>query len=578
MKRYFCIFTVLTLISLPSFAHAAVFNVTPNGGSNCNLGPCDLQSAFDAAEINGEDNVLNLAAGVFSASLGTFKYEPVVETGSLTLQGDPGGGTLIDGSGQAAMRISTLGSNFQNPVPDALSNVSISNITFQGGVGSDHAGGLSILTNDASVVVDQCKFFRNKNINTSGPSTPDFGGGGLSIYSIDFGSITLTNNEFRNNGVSSDGGGGFLLAVLGDMIVQGNNFVGNFASSSFAGGNGISASGFSGAGGLFALAVSGSLNVDRNYFFGNFADTTSAGMLAIAALATGTITNNIILNNTVVNTSPSTTSSAIGGGGAIIAGTGTLNIGNNTIADNRVTNGDGGGLVVFSVIASFQGGSSAKADIYNNIVFNNVSSGGVDCLTSCNDIFVIDSDFSNPSSTTSSTVNVFNNDYSDISFTCDPNLGCVPQETVDPITNFTADPLFVSEGTGDVHLLSGSRAIDKGTAFAPVIPTVDFDGKPRNQGKDIDLGALEFSSAPTENCANGADDDGDGLIDCKDPDCSGAAACRGGEGGGEGGGGITPNAGNGGGCSLMSGPANPSFISLMTIPLLLMMRRFRRRS
>lgn len=37
---------------------------------------------------------------------------------------------------------------------------------------------------------------------------------------------------------------------------------------------------------------------------------------------------------------------------------------------------------------------------------------------------------------------------------------------------------------------------------------------------------FSFSSFAQENCTNGVDDDGDGLIDCQDPDCGNSTACR----------------------------------------------------
>ena len=43
--------------------------------------------------------------------------------------------------------------------------------------------------------------------------------------------------------------------------------------------------------------------------------------------------------------------------------------------------------------------------------------------------------------------------------------------------------------------------------------------------------SLGGGPAPTENCTNGTDDDGDGLVDCVDPDCANNPACGGGGGG-----------------------------------------------
>jgi parallel beta-helix repeat protein len=54
--------------------------------------------------------------------------------------------------------------------------------------------------------------------------------------------------------------------------------------------------------------------------------------------------------------------------------------------------------------------------------------------------------------------------------------------------NISGNPLFVS-GTSDVHVQSGSPAIDK--ALAAYAPTTDFAGTARPQGAAADLGAYE---------------------------------------------------------------------------------------
>jgi hypothetical protein len=60
----------------------------------------------------------------------------------------------------------------------------------------------------------------------------------------------------------------------------------------------------------------------------------------------------------------------------------------------------------------------------------------------------------------------------------------------------TADPQFVNyqaNGSGDYHLKAGSPAIDAGVSMNA--PTTDFDGKPRPQGKGIDIGPYESGTA-----------------------------------------------------------------------------------
>src|SRR4029450_1526003 len=107
MKRSIFAFAILALLGTGAIARAATFQVTPDGGSDCNTGPWDLESALDGAVTNGEHNVLNLARGQYSAGLGTFIYIPLTQARSLTLVGDPGGGTVFQGDGNQILSIDT---------------------------------------------------------------------------------------------------------------------------------------------------------------------------------------------------------------------------------------------------------------------------------------------------------------------------------------------------------------------------------------------------------------------------------------------------------------------------------------
>jgi hypothetical protein len=59
------------------------------------------------------------------------------------------------------------------------------------------------------------------------------------------------------------------------------------------------------------------------------------------------------------------------------------------------------------------------------------------------------------------------------------------------------------------------------------IPTIEWEvpcgGRP---GAFLELGVGDFDTCEVaERCAGGDDEDGDGVVDCADPDCSGSAAC-----------------------------------------------------
>jgi hypothetical protein len=79
----------------------------------------------------------------------------------------------------------------------------------------------------------------------------------------------------------------------------------------------------------------------------------------------------------------------------------------------------------------------------------------------------------------------------------------VPSGSGITVTNaITGDPLFINPGNLDLHLQSGSPAIDTGASDVSSLVTADYDGIPRPRGSAYDIGAYEFSSGPcTPNCA-----------------------------------------------------------------------------
>ena len=61
----------------------------------------------------------------------------------------------------------------------------------------------------------------------------------------------------------------------------------------------------------------------------------------------------------------------------------------------------------------------------------------------------------------------------------------------DPGSNYI-DPLFVNNSTPDLHVQSGSRAVNAGINLGSgIVGTVDFVGNPRVQGSNIDIGGYE---------------------------------------------------------------------------------------
>lgn len=109
-----------------------------------------------------------------------------------------------------------------------------------------------------------------------------------------------------------------------------------------------------------------------------------------------------------------------------------------------------------------------------------------------------------------------------------PSFSCIQNWTSGGIGNIADDPLFVSQPTGDYHLLAGSPCIDAGAdGYWSSWPQQDLDGNCRLAGAHVDMGCYEYGSTPDrdgdllsdadEQARNtdigNADTDGDGLRD-----------------------------------------------------------------
>jgi hypothetical protein len=99
------------------------------------------------------------------------------------------------------------------------------------------------------------------------------------------------------------------------------------------------------------------------------------------------------------------------------------------------------------------------------------------------------------------------------------------------VNSLNSNPNFENATSKDFHLKPASPAIDKGIEIFTV--TTDYDGNQRpmdgdnNGSAQFDIGAYEYTGTyiplppPTYACSDGADNDGDGLVDYPDdPGCS----------------------------------------------------------
>lgn len=461
-------FIFLSFLLSPVFGFAAVFNVNNSA---------ELQDALSTAASNGEDDTINIAAGTFNTNGSAFSYMPAAfENFALTLVGDGSGSTILDGVGLDLVII--IDTTFVTD--DSNSNITIRDLSIRNGNNSDgDGGGLFVITEFANITIENCEFSSNVTV---------LDGSGAQVFS-DSGNIILTNNTFINNIAGNSGGGVEVTSISGDISITNNTFDNNSSIANIGGADVDSDSGIitvtnntfinNSAGGLAGAFQSDTgsegITLSDNFFMDNSA-TINAGAVDIKADSVSIIlTNNIFIRNSAVDN----------GGGATLLGR-EITLTNNTFTLNS-TNADGGAV-------SIDVTEVETVNIFNNIAFNNTAVGDGD------DIFVND-DLNND--LFGSTVNLFNNDFSDFFSVCENTIGCIPD--INQGNNLDADPLFVDAQAGNVNLTAISPVIDAGDPNAPDLPSKDFAGNPRIIGSAPDMGALEFIGGGGNGCslANG---------------------------------------------------------------------------
>ena len=523
---------LLVLVSIlfyPVVVHSDVFNVTNED---------ELRQALSIAEDNGEDDVINIGAGLYRTFGEPFNFE-TDEDFALTIEGEGAGVTILDGDGLS--RVLSIQSNNEN----SQLSVTMRGLTIENGFKSDdfesfseedNGAGVSIL-NAGFVTIDTCEFRNNT-------AEGGFGGGlyivGESSPDNELTNVIIASSEFSNNS-SNEGGGVYIRFLRGDLVFSNNMLSGNFISGIHViarslifssnelvnNGEGVSLSvsnveifdnKFIGNAGLGVLINRGVLNMRDNEFINN----TGGGARISGEFAVGNyiIINNIFNGNSSVENGAGLDIRVKGGLGDTVNST----ITNNTFTLN--TSENDGGAINFIARADFHGPPPTSPNlnvflnIYNNIIYDNIA------LGNGGDISIFAESFC-PSSLFL-TVNLFNNDFSNlfVSSNCDPCTTCEP--IINEGNNIDEDPLFVNAEAGDVSLQPDSPCIDTGDPNAPDVPTTDIFGNPRVPPPD--MGAVEFI----------------------------AEAVRG---------------GGGGGCSLAHNPVSSSLAVFIAIPVLLLIRR-----
>ena len=524
----------------------------------------EFRLALTEAVANKEGDTITIAAGTYYVDSPPLAYDPDCpdsddpENFPITIIGAGAGQTILDGGGSTGiLLIGTCYAPWDPKCTDSSSDITIRGITFQNAYKSGPGGtGSAIFASAhfANITIEDCEFINNHSyqaaayaFTTEGTTTirdctfrnnnAEYEKGGLYAGGE---KLFLVNNTFDNNNAQgwddaevtatdqmeitnntfnkSNRGGNIFAWTTNGSITFSNNTVSNSLQqgtcvmmSVSSGTATISANNFTDNDSM-ALEISsynGTVIISENTFSANnfggakcqstggtiefkdnkFTNNSKRGLYCYTYEGQVTLVNNIFYGNKYYDE---------GGGVYAETQTGVITLTNNAFIGNYSEGTHpyysyGGGLYVRL------GSNDARADIYNNIVWAN------EATTSGDDIYINDD---GDDDDVGATVNLFNNDYSD--------LFVLDGDHTYQGSNINHDPLLSS----DFHLQPNSPCIDAGSNSAPQLPAKDFEGDTRKIDGDkngsiiVDIGADEYL---------GPDADGDGLPDslesttCTDP-------------------------------------------------------------
>ena len=285
--------------------------------------PPDFQAALTNAAANGQDDVVNVAAGSYNLT-STLQYSSV-ENYALVINGAGRDTTILNGGD--GVRILSITTNLPN------ANVTLQDLGFQHGATTESGGGLQISVTSASITINNCLV---SNCTATGG---DSVGGGANL-TADTGNITVTASIFRENTSSGNVGG---------LFTGTNSGIINLTNCTFDS-NGVLNSGGSpyfgdGGGAMLYSDGTSQINIRGNTFTNNVAsggdNPDGGGMMVypLGAASTVTMENNTFTNNRA----------GLGGGGCDVqlnAG-GAVIFGNNTFTGNQATIGSGAGAMIY---------------------------------------------------------------------------------------------------------------------------------------------------------------------------------------------------------------------------------------
>ena len=449
------------------------------GTDLCGYDPVNNPTIIDGGTSHRIINIQN--------ALPTFEIKGLV----LRNGNNNGGGAAITDDQSSTIQINykftdlkvednTGGNNASGTIRILGKNNTSSSINFNNCIFSNNSVGEggAIYLNDITTVpgellIDNCSF----DGNTATNATSFFEGGGAIVFRFSDNCI-IKNTTFCDNESSSTGGAIRLrfsdfvdidscdfssnIANFGGAIAIANCNTTDITNSDF-----VSNEGDAGGGAVYAVSSTTRITDNCN-FYTNFAESGGAIFIERTLTVGGTIASQVLSCNFVGNFAFFNSGSSISGGGAIKAFQCPLFVFSNKFVNNTVPANAFGGAIHCH---------DRDINLNNNLFFNNLKGTANNILGA--DIIAY--------SATAGYTPMANNDMQ-LASAADYDI----QVGSDPAAYAFSNDAFSNTDDGSL----------------PAAPSIVCPS-------DV----VAIAACPTEICNNLIDDDGDGLIDCLDPDC-----------------------------------------------------------